>query len=227
MSKTDPIKKPADIKRLKNFFLQGKKYRDYAMVTLVLNTSIKMETMLRLRWRDILDSTEGCIRRELNLSKEAEKLMTQDIKADARKGGSQHEDKDSVCGNGQKDRILSIYLNEEVRKAFEIYMDSLGQVIPGDYVFKSRVGSNQPLGRIAVHRLIKKAAAELGIEGNISLQSLKKTLGYQAWEQGYSKDVIMDLYHHPSVGYTRRFLSIPDKETEDTEKRKLMEKIRL
>lgn len=223
MGRTDPIKKPEDIKRLKNFFLQEKKYRDYAMVTLVLNTSIKMETMLRLRWKDILDSTKGCIRRELLLCNEAEG----DLKADARKERPQHVDKDPASGNGQKDRILSIYLNDEVRKAFEIYMDSLGQVMPGDYVFKSRVGSNQPLGRIAVHRLIKKAAAELGIEGNISLQSLKKTLGYQAWEQGYSKDVIMDLYHHPSVGYTRRFLSIPDKKTEDTEKRKLMEEIRL
>ncbi len=223
MGRTDPIKKPEDIKRLKNFFLQGKKYRDYAMVTLVLNTSIKMESMLRLRWKDILDSTKGCIRRELILCNETE----EDLKADARKERPQHEDKDSASGNGQKDRILSIYLNDEVRKAFELYMDSLGQVMPGDYVFKSRVGSNQPLGRIAVHRLIKKAAAELGIEGNISLQSLKKTLGYQAWEQGYSKDVIMDLYHHPSVSYTRRFLSISDKKAEDTEKRKLMKEIRL
>ena len=34
MCKTDPIRNPDDIRRLKEYFLERGKYRDYAMITL-------------------------------------------------------------------------------------------------------------------------------------------------------------------------------------------------
>ncbi len=200
MSRTDPIKDPNDIGHLKNYFLQKGKYRDYVMTTFILNTSIKLETMLRIKWKDVVDYKTGSVLEEVTLA-------------------------DSRTDNTV---LHKVYLNSEVRKAFEIYMESLEHHIPPDsYVFKSRVGENRPLDRITVYKMIKRAAAEIGIEGNISLQSLKKTLGYQAWQQGYSRDVIMDLYHHPSIAYTKRFLSISEEDGENKETRRLMEKVKL
>ncbi len=198
MSRAEPIKDLNDIRHLKDYFLQKGKYRDYVMTTLILNTSMKLETMLKIRWKDVVDYKVGAVLEEVSLT---------DSKADI--GGR-------------------VYLNSEVRKAFEIYIDSLEHHIPPEvYVFKSRVGENRPIGRITVYKMIKKAAAEVGIDGAISLQSLKKTLGYQAWIQGYGRDTIMELYHHPNFNYTKRFLSITDCEEEEMERREMMEKVKL
>ena len=41
MCKTDPIRNPDDIRRLKEYFLERGKYRDYAMITLALKASRK------------------------------------------------------------------------------------------------------------------------------------------------------------------------------------------
>ena len=42
MSKTDPIKNTEDIRRLKDYFLHKNQYRNYAMVTVALNTSLRI-----------------------------------------------------------------------------------------------------------------------------------------------------------------------------------------
>ena len=53
MCKTDPIKNTEDIKRLKNYFLDKGKLRNYAMVTVALNTSLRIGDLLRLTWGDV------------------------------------------------------------------------------------------------------------------------------------------------------------------------------
>ena len=50
MSKTDPIKNTEDIRRLKDYFLHKNQYRNYAMVTVALNTSLRIGDLLGLTW---------------------------------------------------------------------------------------------------------------------------------------------------------------------------------
>ena len=46
MGTTQPIKDINDIQRLKAYFLERKEYRNYAMVTLALNTSLRIGDLL-------------------------------------------------------------------------------------------------------------------------------------------------------------------------------------
>lgn len=82
-----------------------------------------------------------------------------------------------------------------------------------------------PINRTRAYRIVKQAAEELGIQGNIGMLSLRKTMGYHAWEQGYQKDAITSLCHHPSREYTMEYLGI--EEEEDMEAQQLLKNIRI
>lgn len=78
----------------------------------------------------------------------------------------------------------------------------------GDYIFQSRTGTNRPITRSQAYRIIHDAAKDIGIEGNISCHSLRKTFGYQAWKKGIPPAVIMEIYNHTSLEITKRYLAI-------------------
>lgn len=196
MGKSIPIKKSEDIKAIKEYFLQRQDYRDYCLVTLLLNTSMQIETLLGLKWQDVCDGRE----------KEFYSIL-------------------SIPHGTERRRIT---LNREACAALNIYREQLCDFSLENYIFQSRYGKgeNRPIGRIQVFKLIKRAAGELGLEGNISPQSLRKTLGYQAWGQGYGKDAVMELYHHTSLERTREYLHVLEPENDD-KKLALMREVNL
>ena len=49
-----------------------------------------------------------------------------------------------------------------------------------EYIFASRNGGNRPISRMQAWRVIRGACMALGIDGNISCHSLRKTWGYHA-----------------------------------------------
>lgn len=77
-----------------------------------------------------------------------------------------------------------------------------------DYIFQSRTGVNRPITRSQAYRIINRAAKDIGLEGNISCHSLRKTFGYQAWKKGVPPAVIMEIYNHTSLEITKRYLAI-------------------
>ena len=50
MSKTDPIRKKEDIESLKQYFRSRGNIRDYAMVSVALNTSRRISDLRQLKW---------------------------------------------------------------------------------------------------------------------------------------------------------------------------------
>lgn len=53
MATTQPIKQKKDIDMLKNYFLSKKEYRNYALITLGINTPLRISDMLLLTWQDV------------------------------------------------------------------------------------------------------------------------------------------------------------------------------
>jgi integrase len=103
-----------------------------------------------------------------------------------------------------------VMINKEVRRTLAVYLDEI-QPNDEDYLFKSRIGQNQPLNRSYVNSLVKKWTAEL--KGNYGTHSLRKTFGYiQRKVFGTSFEVICKRFNHSNPSITMRYLGIEDKE---------------
>ena len=178
MSKTDPIKNTEDIRRLKDYFLHKNQYRNYAMVTVALNTSLRIGDLLGLTWGDVYNSKTGRYREHIILTEQK---------------------------TGKRNTIA---LNKEAIQSLRQLQDTLPSPSPGEFIFKSRVGVNQPIVRSYAFRIIKQAVVDLNLEGTISCHSLRKTFGYHAWKKGVPPALIMSIYNHSSIEITKRYLSI-------------------
>ena len=178
MGKTQPIKKADDVQRFKEYYLEKKQIRNYTMVTLALNTSLRISDLLHLNWIDVYHFKANKYREHIDLVEQK---------------------------TGKKN---SIALNSEATKALELLRRTLDTFYQEAYIFKSRIGDNQPIGRICAFRIIKKAVNDLNLEGVISCHSLRKTFGYHAWKKGVPPALIMSIYNHSSIEITKRYLSI-------------------
>ncbi len=98
-----------------------------------------------------------------------------------------------------------IKLNETLRKCFQQYVKTQ-RLSPEDYLFQSRKGGY--LGRIQIYRVLREAAAAVGIE-NFGTHSLRKTWGYWTYKiSKYNIGLIMDTFNHSSPGITLRYIGI-------------------
>ena len=79
----------------------------------------------------------------------------------------------------------------------------------------SGIRADKPMTRQNAHYIIKDACAAVGLEGNYSTHSLRKSWGYAAYSQGVRIEEIMKKLGHASPGVTLRYIGI---EQEDTHK---------
>lgn len=185
MSKTYPIKEMEQINELKNYFLEKGEIRNYALVVIGLNTSLRISDILNLQWKDIYNFKTGTYRQHICL----------------------------VEQKTHKNNMIAI--NGAAISALEIYKESLTELEPDTYIFKSRVGRNRPISRNRAFNIIKGAAEELGMESNIACHSLRKTFGYQAWKKGVQPALLMSIYNHSSYEITKRYLGINQDERDN------------
>ena len=102
----------------------------------------------------------------------------------------------------------TIALNHQAIYALRLYLPYRR----GAYLFPGRA-EEQPLTRGQAYRIIRKAAQEIGLSGNISCHSLRKTFGYMAWTRNQvSPVVLMQIYNHSSYEVTRRYLGVAQDE---------------
>lgn len=179
MSTTQPIKKIVEIHKLRQFFYDKGEIRNYVLVTLGINTALRISDLLQLQWKDIWNFEWQRFKEHIVISEQ------------------------------KTGKMANIYLNQQCLESLnELKKKLKDEIEPMEYIFKSRVGRNNHIGRNRAYVIIKKACSELGYEGNFSCHSLRKTFGYHAWEQGASPAVIMSIYNHSSMEVTKRYLSI-------------------
>ncbi len=52
MKAVKPLRSLKDVSKLKNYFLERKEYRNYLLVTVCLNTALRISDVLNIRWHD-------------------------------------------------------------------------------------------------------------------------------------------------------------------------------
>lgn len=180
MSTTQPIRDTQKLHDFKKYYLAGKPSpRNYALCILGLNTALRISDILRLKWGDVYDFTRGEYLSHISVV--------------------EHK-------TGKTNQIA---LNHTLAETLQDYYHSY-KTVPSaeDYLFRSRKGQNQPLGRSQAFRIIKEAACQTGLEQHVSCHSLRKTFGYHAWQQGTQPALLMDIYNHSSYRVTKHYLGI-------------------
>lgn len=189
MSTTQPIKKIKEIEQLKEYFYDRGEIRNCVLITLGVNTALRISDLLQIKWQDVWNFETKCFREHLTLTEQ------------------------------KTGKIANVYLNYQCRDCLEKLKKELpDKIFPTEYVFKSRVGKNKPIGRNRAYVIIKEACHNLGFEGNLSCHSLRKTFGYHAWKQGASPAIIMSIYNHSSMEITKRYLSIEQDDKDEVYK---------
>ncbi|ADY57450.1 integrase family protein [Syntrophobotulus glycolicus DSM 8271] len=98
-----------------------------------------------------------------------------------------------------------IKLNDTLRKSLDFYIKNQ-RLDLNDYLFRSQKGGY--IGRIQIYRVLKEAAAVIGIE-NFGTHSLRKTWGYWTYKiSKYNVGLIMDTFNHSSPSITLRYIGI-------------------
>lgn len=180
--KTQPIKEMEQINELKNYFMEKGEIRNYTLIVMGLNTSLRISDILSLQWKNVYNFKGQRYRQHIQIFE-------------------QKTGKNSI-----------IALNQAAINALELYRNVLDEISPELYIFKSRVGTNRPISRNRAFTIIKTAGEELGMVSNIACHSLRKTFGYQAWKQGVPPALLMSIYNHSSYEITKRYLGISQDE---------------
>ena len=68
MSAAQPIRSYVDVQRFKNYFLKKGEYRNYLLVTVCLNTALRICDVLSLKWEDVIDVKSGKIKKHISLT---------------------------------------------------------------------------------------------------------------------------------------------------------------
>ncbi|MCI8894946.1 MAG: tyrosine-type recombinase/integrase [Lachnospiraceae bacterium] len=186
MNTAQPIRDAKDLERFKQFYRKEEpNLRNDLLLTLGLNTALRVSDLLELRWRQVYDFEKGAFRVHIALVEQKTGKHTQ------------------------------IFINESILKALIVNKEALEQKAPvslEQYLFRSQKGSR--LSRVQAWRIIRKAAESCNISGVISPHSLRKTFGYYACKQGVRPALLMELFNHSSFEVTKRYLGI-DQEDKD------------
>ncbi|WP_181995775.1 tyrosine-type recombinase/integrase [Clostridium sp. AM58-1XD] len=134
MSKTEPIRNLADIQKMKKFLIDQERWRDYVLVTLGLNTALRISDLLALRWRDVYNFRSASFYQHVYIIEQ----------------------------KTQKKNTVS--LNNNALEALALLKDHLISISAHDYIIKSRVSSNQPIHRSRAYAIIRELAEANGIE---------------------------------------------------------------
>lgn len=185
MSKSQPIKNLERIEQLKQYYLSKGDIRDYTLITLGLNTGLRIGDLLNLKWKDVYDFKKNRFKKHINLIEQ----------------------------KTQKQNFIA--LNKAAITCLKILKSSLENINSEHYIIKSSQNVNKPIDRTQAFRIIKQGAKSIGIEENISCHSMRKTFGYWAWKNGVPPVIIMNIFNHSSIEITKLYLSIDQDDKDD------------
>lgn len=198
----DPIKDPADIRAMMEYYRQKGQWRNLVYFVVAISTGLRVSDMLRLRWGSLIDPETMTWRSEI--------VILERKTANTRK----------------RQRNRHIAISQAVRDVAEEYlgyMDARGIEISLDmYMFRSdramRDGDNVPIHRNNVLDFLKKAADAIGLsdKARISCHSTRKTFGYHMMRNNGNSErtllLLQKMFGHSSAIITLAYIGLTDDE---------------
>lgn len=204
MSTTEPIRNGRDLEKFRNYYRDVKpNARNHLLIIMGLNTALRISDVLSLTYGDVYDYERKRWRthltvREQKTGKENRVYINQEIKKAL-------ADMDLPMLHAQEDVLFPGRRKDKTENAVHMH---------------SGMHENKDaLSRFQAYRVIREAAQESGLSGNISCHSLRKTFGYHAWKQGVPPVMLMDIYNHSSYQITKRYLGISQEDKDDVFRR--------
>ena len=118
MSTTQPIRSLEELQQLKNFYYsQEPNPRNYTLITLGLNTALRISDLLQLTWGDVYDFEIQKFRYHITVTEQK---------------------------TGKENRIA---LNQNAQQALLLYQEYFSAVFPQDYLFPGKGHADIPLSR--------------------------------------------------------------------------------
>ena len=192
MEFVEPIRDPKKLTAMKAVLANGKMgQRNLVLFSVGINTAYRISDLRQLQLSDVLT-----ISRQRVVVKERLTLKEQ-----------------------KTSKINSIILSTHLRSLIRAYVeesfpDYLQQQDLDHYLFPSRSGTDQPLNRSQLWRILSGAADAVGVE-HVGTHSMRKTFGYHLYKQGTPLEIIQTLLNHSSARETLRYIGITQ-EQKDT-----------
>ena len=113
-------------------------------------------------------------------------------------------------------KINYIYINKSIYSAIQNYLNSLDNINPNHYLFKSRKGRNYPISIFYCGLLVKKWASAINLKGNFGAHTLRKSFAcLQRLKYNVPIEVISKRLNHATPSVTRRYVGIIESEVEE------------
>lgn len=180
-----PFKNMKDIDRIKKYLLKKGNMRNYNLFIMGINVGLRCSDLLELRLENVWN-----------------------FKTNSPLDGT-------TIKEGKTDKIRTIQFNNSVKESLRMYMETVKEPNPQEYLFKSRKkGYN--LTYQSVNQLLDTIVKELKIKGNYGSHSLRKTFSYHLYINNSDNPMIlpylMKILNHSSQQITLRYIGI-EKET--------------
>jgi len=123
-----------------------------------------------------------------------------------------------VLGKGDKERLVPI--GEEALKHIQFYMDGVRRHLPKiqpsneDFIFLNRRGAK--LSRVMIFTIVKDAAADAGIEKNVSPHTFRHSFATHLVEGGADLKAVQDMLGHESITTTEIYTHLDNAYLRDT-----------
>jgi integrase len=140
MSTTQPIRSYDDIQRLKSYYLEKGGYRDYMLVCVCLNTALRIQDVLSLKWEDVINPKTQRIKKHLSIKEQKTGKHT------------------TIIINKSIKKAIKLYLNNKEIKSEYIFVSSRGVPITRFEAYSIIRKGGQAIGleyKISCHSLRK------------------------------------------------------------------------
>ncbi|MFE4525428.1 tyrosine-type recombinase/integrase [Cytobacillus firmus] len=99
-----------------------------------------------------------------------------------------------------------IDMTTQLQKEFKWYIEGKED---HEFLFRSREGLNQPIGRSMAYKILRQAADYVGLD-DIGTHTMRKTFGYHLYKKTGDVALLQKILNHSDPAFTLRYIGISD-----------------